>query len=220
MTAKGDLVVASETSNKDLFWAVRGAGANFGIITSATYKLWPLVNNGLSLNADFIIPASEYEAYFDIIGTLKDNMPAELGVISIIIFNETSQAPEMIVNWAYFGPEEEGRAIIAPVLELELIRSSISMVPWNRLVHTSLFSFSDAVCLPGGTHSASGLNFRNLSAETYKRMFRKMANFYAEAEDATARTAIFELEVFSNDKVMEVPSDGTAYPWRDSTGLV
>lgn len=98
--------------------------------------------------------------------------------------------------------------------------SSISMVPWNTLVSRALFSFSELVCMPGGVRSAFGLNVKDLSPDTYKRMFQGMTNSYAEAADAAGRTAIFELEVFSNDKVMEVPEDATAYPWHNSRGLV
>lgn len=39
VTASGKIVMASEQEHEGLFWAVRGAGANFGIITSATYKV-------------------------------------------------------------------------------------------------------------------------------------------------------------------------------------
>ncbi|KAL4925107.1 FAD-binding oxidoreductase [Aspergillus undulatus] len=41
VTATGDLLEVSESSNPDLFWAVRGAAHNFGIITEATYQLRP-----------------------------------------------------------------------------------------------------------------------------------------------------------------------------------
>jgi len=37
--ADGTSVMASEKSNKDLFWALRGAGHNFGIVTSIKYKV-------------------------------------------------------------------------------------------------------------------------------------------------------------------------------------
>jgi len=42
VTADGESLVASEEQNADLFWAMRGAGANFGIVTSFRYRLHPL----------------------------------------------------------------------------------------------------------------------------------------------------------------------------------
>ena len=42
VTAEGELVTASEDENPDLFWGVRGAGGNFGIVTSFEYRLHPV----------------------------------------------------------------------------------------------------------------------------------------------------------------------------------
>jgi FAD/FMN-containing dehydrogenase len=42
--ANGDIVTASETENSDLFWAIRGAGSNFGPVTSFTFKAFPQTN--------------------------------------------------------------------------------------------------------------------------------------------------------------------------------
>ncbi len=42
VTADGKLLVASETENADLFWAIRGGGGNFGVCTSLEYKLHPI----------------------------------------------------------------------------------------------------------------------------------------------------------------------------------
>ena len=42
VTADGQLVRAGEEENADLFWGLRGAGANFGIVTSFEFRLHPL----------------------------------------------------------------------------------------------------------------------------------------------------------------------------------
>ncbi|WP_321573077.1 FAD-binding oxidoreductase [Tabrizicola oligotrophica] len=42
VTADGRMLVASETENPDLFWAIRGGGGNFGVCTSLEYKLQPV----------------------------------------------------------------------------------------------------------------------------------------------------------------------------------
>jgi FAD/FMN-containing dehydrogenase len=42
VTAEGQLVRASDEENADLFWGLRGAGANFGIVTSFEFRLHPL----------------------------------------------------------------------------------------------------------------------------------------------------------------------------------
>lgn len=88
VVASGELVTASSTENSDLFWAIRGAGANFGIITYATYKIVDLTNKGQVLNADFRFPVSKNESVWNILKTLNDNtLPAPASIFSIMNYD-------------------------------------------------------------------------------------------------------------------------------------
>lgn len=80
VTANGDCITASATENSDLFWGMRGAGFNFGIVVSATYKASALTNNGQVMNADFLFLANQSTAVFEYFKSVE-RAPAELALI-------------------------------------------------------------------------------------------------------------------------------------------
>jgi hypothetical protein len=75
-----------------LFWALRGAGANFGIITSATYTIHDATNRGQAVNADFIYPAAQNRSLWELLGSYDDYIPDELNILLSAGYNrETKQ---------------------------------------------------------------------------------------------------------------------------------
>ena len=47
VVASGDLIKASADEHPDLFWALKGGGGNFGVVTSITYRMYPITNGHL-----------------------------------------------------------------------------------------------------------------------------------------------------------------------------
>lgn len=93
VTADGRVVIVSKQSNADLFWGIRGAGANLGIVTSATFKLSPLVNRGMFANYDMIIPLEKNESYFKAVSALQDRasaLPAKLAMATAITYDNNT----------------------------------------------------------------------------------------------------------------------------------
>ncbi len=120
--ADGRLVTASADENADLFWAVRGGGGNFGIVTSFLFRgqpvhtvyggpmMWPLEQapQVLKFWQDFILSApDEHNGWF-----------AFLTVPPVAPFPEPYQLQKMVaVVWCYTGPLENAAAAFQPIRE-------------------------------------------------------------------------------------------------------
>jgi len=105
VTADGKARVASETENKDLFWAVRGGGGNFGVVTSFEYRAYP-VGPTVMLCAPFY----PFEMSGRVIRAFRDFMreaPAEFG--AALLFWSVPANP-------YFPQEHHGKPAVIPVL--------------------------------------------------------------------------------------------------------
>lgn len=92
VTAFGELITVSNTENADLFWALKGAGANFGIITSATYQIYDATNGGQVVNADFIFPAFANSSLFEFLYSIDNSIPDALSFSISIGYNQTAKS--------------------------------------------------------------------------------------------------------------------------------
>ncbi|RYO84495.1 hypothetical protein DL766_009435 [Monosporascus sp. MC13-8B] len=216
VTANGDVVEASACSNQELFWGIRGAGANFGIITSATYKLTKAVNGGQVFTADVIYPASLRRDYFNVLKTYEDTMPAELSINTAISWNADTNETQIIGTFVYSGPEAEARRALAPFFDLNppVVRSSV--VPYSEVPFAVLFGMIATLSEPGSIHDIFSVNVLQFAVESFNTAFDKYDAFYKAHPDGRASVGI--LESFANQAVAAVPHDATAYPWRESKG--
>lgn len=82
--ASGSAVTVSATENKDLFWAIRGAGHNFGVVTQATFKVYPQQNGGRHVTADLIFAADKVEAFYTFLNA-QAPLPAPLSMFSLFL---------------------------------------------------------------------------------------------------------------------------------------
>ena len=89
VTAAGNIITASSTKNADLFWGFRGAGMNFGVVISATYKISDITNGGQVQDADLIFVAPQNGSYFNTLSSLSGTIPPELSLITSFAYNAT-----------------------------------------------------------------------------------------------------------------------------------
>jgi FAD/FMN-containing dehydrogenase len=123
VTAAGEQVTASPTVNPDLFWALRGGGGNFGIVTEFVLRLHPL--GPMVLGGLLVYPAQQAR---EVTRAWRDCMlsaPDALGTgLAFITAPPADFVPEpvrghpvigIIVCWS--GPVEDGRAALKPLTD-------------------------------------------------------------------------------------------------------
>lgn len=117
VTAEGQLVHTSEDENADLFWAIRGAGANFGVVTSIVVRAHPCDGIvGGTVNYDI----QDFKKVVD--GWVKTmrKAPRELNSMLIVFpaFDPSSK-PQIVNMFCYDGSDQAAAdKAIAPFLEL------------------------------------------------------------------------------------------------------
>lgn len=90
VTAAGEAITVSDTEHPDLFWAIRGAGANFGVVTSATYRIYDQTNDGTRISARFEYSPASNRSVIEFYHTLDDECPPELYTSLTLSYNRTS----------------------------------------------------------------------------------------------------------------------------------
>ena len=109
VTADGKLRTASDSENTDLFWAVRGGGGNFGVVTSFTYrmhKLDPEILSGVMVYA--MDDAKDmFNRYFD----YSLDAPRELSMSAAMSLKPSGE-PFLMAGFQYMGPPKEGEKVL------------------------------------------------------------------------------------------------------------
>jgi len=112
VTADGQLLTASASANADLFWGVRGAGANFGIVTSFEYRLHqvgPTVLGGIVLYP--MTQGKEALRFFD---EFSSTCPDEVTLVCLLM-TAPDGTPAVGIAACYCGPLDQGEEILRPL---------------------------------------------------------------------------------------------------------
>jgi hypothetical protein len=128
--ADGITRTASDTENPDLWWAARGAGHNFGVITSVTVKTYPEINGGMHYMALVAFPPSLLEECVRVFSTLKVQPTMAMDLLFIRPPPDFNAAVAFAL-W-HGGSEESGRKVYKPIFDLGGMVVQEGMVPYDH----------------------------------------------------------------------------------------
>jgi FAD/FMN-containing dehydrogenase len=112
--ADGRIVLANHENEEELFWALRGGGGNFGVVTAMRIKLHrlPSVRSGL-----LIYPFSEAKAVLERSANIANSAPDEL-TVQVGVVHGPDGSPVVLINPTWSGATEAAEARTAPFSKL------------------------------------------------------------------------------------------------------
>jgi FAD/FMN-containing dehydrogenase len=201
VTASGQLVTASESENPDLFWAIRGGGGNFGVVTSFQYRAYPI---GPMITGGFIFYPWEHAAnvlrlFRDMGDGLSDDMSLVLGLI------RNPEPPHQLLAGiivCHVGPEGQAEKDVAPLRSLgEPVVDAIVRKSYSDVNAQFDFGFPD-----GALNYWKSSFLKGLPDEAIEQMV-------ADFEEAPSRMTVLLIEDL-HGAITRIPVDATAIPHR------
>ncbi len=164
VTADGSFVVASDQENEDLFWAIRGGGGNFGVVTSFEFKLHPIKDiYGGVMFYDIQDARTVLEFYRDYIVQAPEEMGAfpafQIAPPLPFIPEARHGAPHIAIVACWAGPIEDGEGRFRGFHDVAPITAEMV----GPMPYPALNSAFDALVPPGLQHYWKANFVRELS---------------------------------------------------------
>ena len=114
VTADGTLRRASREQNPDLYWALRGGGGNFGVVTSFKFRLHPMQRE--VLHGSVIYPFNEAKQIARFFGEYAEAAPDDL-TTNIFMGAQPGGDPAVALGFMFSGDAARADALLAPMLK-------------------------------------------------------------------------------------------------------
>jgi FAD/FMN-containing dehydrogenase len=186
VTADGRLVRADAENEPDLFWALRGGGGSFGIVTALEFRLYPLTQ----VYAGWLFfPIERAEEVLYTWRWTVDSMPDEMTLVARFLrLPPIPDIPEplrgrsfVVVEGIYAGDEADGEELIRPLRELGPELNTFASIPMTAPSHLHM---DLAHPVPG---SGDGMMLADLPTEAIDRLI--------EAAGAESESSLLSVEI-------------------------
>lgn len=207
--ADGRLVTASADKNEDLFWAIRGGGGNFGVVTSFLFQAHPpsMVTAGPMF--------WEYEQAFEMMQWYRQFSPAApedmYGFFALMNIPPAPPFPENLhgrnvcgVVWSHLGSPEQAEKDLADIRRSHPPLFELT----GRMPFTTLLSMFDPLLPPGLQWYWKGDFFREISDEAIEQHLKYGSQL---------PTMLSLMHLYPIDgQVNRIAPDATAFGYRDA----
>jgi FAD/FMN-containing dehydrogenase len=149
--ADGSIITVREDSHKELFWAMRGAGHNFGVVTELKYKIYDVPKEDVWTQSEMVFKGEKLEEVAKVFNELQKQQPVNLAIwfpqimrmpdidavnvstYPVLIASSYSTVLKPVINiqFLYEGPATNN-PFLAPLEALGPVLFSSKVVPWTQ----------------------------------------------------------------------------------------
>ncbi|MGH2607890.1 MAG: FAD-binding oxidoreductase, partial [Tepidiformaceae bacterium] len=201
VTATGEVLQVSGSENPDLFWALRGGGGNFGVVTSFEFNLHqvgPMVTGGL-----VAFPVAQAAEVLRFVREFTADLPDELSIFAGLLHApDGSGAQVAAIICCHCGAPEQAERELKPIREFGTpVMDALGPIPY-----TALNAMLDAGFPRGARNYWKSNLLSNLGDEAIATMIEQFLRCPSPMSGMV-------LEHF-HGAATRVPVDATAYPHR------
>ena len=135
--ADGSFVTVNANQNTDLFWAIRGGGGNFGIVTSFKFQAHPVKT---VIGGPTLWPIERTEEIMEWYHEFIHNAPDELNGFIAAMVIPGAPFPDFLhgnkycgIVWCYTGSQAEFDKLIKPAMDLEPVFAHVGEMPYPSI---------------------------------------------------------------------------------------
>lgn len=205
MLGNGTAITVSDTQHSELFWGLRGAGHNFGIVTSVRYRIYDRIpeQDGFA-TATFTFTQDKLEDVFTIAnGWLKaKNRPVELTHFGTIAIDPAVDSKPVIVFLVYWQGGAIPKEYTDPLNALKPVSVAEEHVDLLGANSITGASYDGPACAKGVSHQTYPVNLYEWNLTNLRRVLE----IYAELPAALSNSVML-LEGFATNRVDEIPKN-------------
>ncbi|UKZ81241.1 hypothetical protein TrVFT333_009013 [Trichoderma virens FT-333] len=204
--ADGSLLTASENENTDLFWAIRGAGHNFGVTVEFTLQGHDQTNEvyagGVVFTPDKLI------AIIDTLNAKMKSPDPKAGIILVFASPPTMPGPVVVANVFYNGDQAAAEECFDSLFKLGPVVNTAKMMPYNHV--NGLFN---AMATHGRRKSIKAITLTDhVDAAFVQELFDNYAQKMKENPDLAM--TFMGIEFYDVTKLNSVPIESMAFANR------
>ncbi|TLD18037.1 hypothetical protein PspLS_10362 [Pyricularia sp. CBS 133598] len=214
--ANGTTIRVNKKNHSDLYWAMKGAGHNFGIVTSAQVKIYPRGPDTWYHKA-YTWRGDKLDAVFNALnkfhgdGTTPVAMAVNTGTF-LMMPDITKEEPVIFWLFEYRGTAEQAKPLLAPFDSIEAVAVDVRESTYPQLANQpALCTGAERII------TTAGLRTYNLTAE--HQIWDGFKRRVSKNPKLTAKTIIIH-EGYATEGVERVDRDSSAYPFRGDRHLM